>query len=136
MIAQELSLTTFHNVGRLHDDVVPPPLSKPVNRINGYRLFMDPITAFSLATNVITIIQTGIKTALEVRDVHRSETGARERNNVLEQTTANLDSKCDQLLKCLSAGSDGQCLSPAELELRDIAFKCTKSAKKLNDLLG
>ena len=96
---------------------------------------MDPITAFSLATNVITIIQTGIKAASEVRDVYRSETGARERDKVLEEATNTLDTKCDQLLKCLQAESREQRLSPAELELRDIAIKCTQSAKKLNSLL-
>lgn len=56
--------------------------------------------------------------------------------DVLEQTANNLDSTCGQLLSCLSSAQDEQRLSPAESELRDIALKCTGSAKKLNDLLG
>jgi len=96
---------------------------------------MDPATAFSLVASIITIIQVGIKTASEVKDVYQSETGAQKRNNVLEQTANKLDSTCGQLRSCLSSTQDGQRLSPAESELRDIALKCTGSAKKLNDLL-
>ena len=96
---------------------------------------MDPITVLGVVSDVIDIIQTGIKIASDVNELYRSETGVRSRHQVIEQTATELSSTCSRLLSDLGSTSNEQSFSPAETALRSIALKCNESAKKLLELL-
>ena len=96
---------------------------------------MDPITALGLVGSVITIIQAGIETVSDLKDVYGSTSGAPRRNEVVEQTMNDLDSKCKELLSSIGTEQDLPNLSSTELELRGIAWNCAESGMRLRNLL-
>ena len=97
---------------------------------------MDPLTALGLASNVLNIIDAGLKTYSEAKDVYQSTSGISRRNELLQQNMIDLDTRCNQLLACVSQEQDPQRLSDNELAVRNLTWKCAESGKKLHKLVN
>ena len=96
---------------------------------------MDPVSAFGLATNVISVVEFCIQTLSELNEVRTSDSGVRRTHETLNRTSTDLESVCTRLDACLNSVPGGSVLSPSHAELYDVASKCSKAAQKLRNLL-
>lgn len=88
---------------------------------------MDPLSAFSLACNVLQIVDLGRKVILRAREIYKD--GATSENIALEETTTSLALASDKMQKALQKAPKP--LTEDEQETLDIAAKCLGTSKEL-----
>jgi hypothetical protein len=85
---------------------------------------LDPITALSIAGNVVQFIDFGLKATSKAREIHRSATGALEENIDLEVVSTDLIAvlKNLEVQAGVTTGTDG---------LDDLCRRCTEAGNQL-----
>ncbi|KAH8790555.1 hypothetical protein F5882DRAFT_353638 [Hyaloscypha sp. PMI_1271] len=92
---------------------------------------LDPITALSLASNVIQFVDFGSKLLSKTRELHKSTTGALSENIELETITSDLKVLNSRLQLPQLSQVSGNGLDESEKALVALSVKCTEIADEL-----
>ena len=92
---------------------------------------LDPVTALSLASNVIQFVDFGSKLLSKTRELHKSTTGALSEDIELEIITDDLKVLSSQLQFPQSSQVYGHDLDESENSLVALSVKCTAISEEL-----
>ena len=93
---------------------------------------MDPVTAFSLASNILQIIELGKDTAKAFHDIYKSGSGLTSEAEQSDQQTRSLRTSSSQIQTLLSTSSTAN-LTPEQAQLHHVARDCEDIARTIVD---
>lgn len=96
---------------------------------------MDPVSAFSLAANVIGVVDFGLNVANHVLEIYRSSQGALKENLQVQEITTDLALLTVDLQQSISS-NDNPTLSRNAQELLKISRECHTTSRKLLETLA
>jgi hypothetical protein len=94
---------------------------------------MEAIAAFSVACNVIQVVDFGLRTVSKCREIYNQGTAIDHQD--LDNTSKHLAEINEKLSTSIQNALTNKPLSKDEYELQELAFKCTRTASDLRDEL-
>lgn len=95
----------------------------------------DPLTSFSVACNVLQIIDFGVKALRKAADYRKDEAGALKEQKDLRNILENLSNLNTHLLGSLAEQEASNKYTVEELRLREANNQCLRLSKELIDFL-